>query len=116
VTFSKFLNSVLGSGLDFMDTIVAPNSEWTPSLVSVNLKTIWAKRHLDNLEARIRDWVDSHPYSIREEDNPERTLHAFIIETRIAPNDNLGALIVDEDPHVKSWEDGQYSIQNMSIE
>ncbi len=29
---------------------------------------------------------------------------------------NLGALIVDEDPHVKSWEDGQYNILNMSIE
>ena len=28
----------------------------------------------------------------------------------------LGALIVNEDPHVKSWEDGQYSIQNMAIE
>ena len=28
---------------------------------------------------------------------------------------NLGALIVDEDPHVKSW-DGQYNIQNMSVE
>ena len=68
-------------------TIAAPNSEWTPSLASVNLKTIWAKRHLDNLEARIRDWINSNPYSIREEDNSERTLHAFIIETRTAPND-----------------------------
>jgi hypothetical protein len=29
---------------------------------------------------------------------------------------NLGALIVQEEPHVKSWEDGQYNIQNMSIE
>lgn len=29
---------------------------------------------------------------------------------------NLGALIVDEDPHVKSWEDGQYNLMNMSIE
>src|SRR4051812_47719780 len=29
---------------------------------------------------------------------------------------NLGASIVDEDPHVKSWEDGQYNIQHMSIE
>jgi len=29
---------------------------------------------------------------------------------------NLGALIVDEDPHVKSWEDGQYNIMNMSVE
>src|SRR5271169_1002651 len=29
---------------------------------------------------------------------------------------NLGALIVDEDPQVKSWEDGQYNIMNMSIE
>ena len=23
---------------------------------------------------------------------------------------------MDEDPHVKSWEDGQYNIQNMSVE
>lgn len=29
---------------------------------------------------------------------------------------NLGALIVDEEPHVKSWEDGQFNLQNMSIE
>ena len=29
---------------------------------------------------------------------------------------NLGALIVAEEPQVKSWEDGQYNIQNMSIE
>jgi hypothetical protein len=29
---------------------------------------------------------------------------------------NLGALIVAEEPHVKSWEDGQYNITNMSIE
>ena len=29
---------------------------------------------------------------------------------------NLDALIVAEEPHVKSWEDGQYNIQNMSIE
>lgn len=29
---------------------------------------------------------------------------------------NLGALIVAEEPHVKSWEDGQYNIQNMCIE
>ena len=31
-------------------------------------------------------------------------------------SNNLGALIVNEDPHVKSWEDGQYNILNMSIE
>lgn len=29
---------------------------------------------------------------------------------------NLGALIVDEDPHVKSFEDNRYGIQEMSIE
>ena len=29
---------------------------------------------------------------------------------------NLGALIVAEEPHVKSWEDGQYNILNMAIE
>ena len=29
---------------------------------------------------------------------------------------NLGALIVAQEPHVKSWEDGQYNIQSMSIE
>ncbi len=27
---------------------------------------------------------------------------------------NLGALIVDEDPHVKSWEDGQYNLVSSS--
>jgi hypothetical protein len=29
---------------------------------------------------------------------------------------NLGALIVDEKPHVKSWDEPQYSIQNLRIE
>jgi hypothetical protein len=29
---------------------------------------------------------------------------------------NLGALIVDEKPHVKSWEEPQYGIQNVGIE
>ena len=29
---------------------------------------------------------------------------------------NLGALIVAQEPHVKSWEDGEFNIQNMSIE
>jgi hypothetical protein len=29
---------------------------------------------------------------------------------------NLGALIVDEKPHVKSWDELQYSIHNLGIE
>ncbi len=29
---------------------------------------------------------------------------------------NLGALIVNEKPHVKSWDEPQYSIQNIAIE
>jgi hypothetical protein len=29
---------------------------------------------------------------------------------------NLGALIVDERPHVKSWDEPRYSIQNLGIE
>src|SRR5947209_20054208 len=29
---------------------------------------------------------------------------------------NLGALIVDEKPHVKSWDEPQYDIQNVAIE
>jgi hypothetical protein len=29
---------------------------------------------------------------------------------------NLGALIVDEKPHVKSWDEPQYGIQNVGIE
>ena len=29
---------------------------------------------------------------------------------------NLGALSVAEEPHVKSWEDGQYNIQKRTIE
>ena len=44
--------------------------------------------------------------------NPEqRTTDIMMFNSR-----NLGALIVAEEPHVKSWEDGQYNIQNMSIE
>ena len=29
---------------------------------------------------------------------------------------NLGALIVDQAPHVRSWDEPQYSIQNLGIE
>ena len=29
---------------------------------------------------------------------------------------NLGAIIVDEEPHVKSWDEPQYNIQNLGIE
>jgi hypothetical protein len=29
---------------------------------------------------------------------------------------NIGALIVDEKPHVKSWDEPQYSIMNLGIE
>jgi hypothetical protein len=44
--------------------------------------------------------------------DPEtRTTDVIMFNSR-----NLGALIVAEEPHVKSWEDGQYNILNMSIE
>jgi hypothetical protein len=44
--------------------------------------------------------------------DPEtRTTDVMMFNSR-----NLGALIVAEEPHVKSWEDGQYNILNMSIE
>ena len=29
---------------------------------------------------------------------------------------NLGALIVDEDPHVREWDEPQYNINNLAIE
>ena len=44
-------------------------------------------------------------------DPEERTTDIMMFNSR-----NLGALIVAEEPHVKSWEDGQYNIMNMSIE
>jgi len=44
-------------------------------------------------------------------DPEQRTTDIMMFNSR-----NLGALIVAEEPHVKSWEDGQYNIQNMSIE
>jgi hypothetical protein len=44
-------------------------------------------------------------------DPEDRTTDILMFNSR-----NLGALIVAEEPHVKSWEDGQYNIQNMSIE
>ena len=44
--------------------------------------------------------------------NPEtRTTDVLMFNSK-----NLGALIVQEDPHVKSWEDGQYNMNHMSIE
>jgi hypothetical protein len=44
--------------------------------------------------------------------NPEtRTTDVLMFNSK-----NLGALIVADEPHVKSWEDGAYGIQNMSIE
>jgi hypothetical protein len=44
--------------------------------------------------------------------NPEtRTTDVLMFNSK-----NLGALIVQEDPHVKSWEDGQHNMNNMSIE
>ena len=44
-------------------------------------------------------------------DPEDRTTDILMFNSR-----NLGALIVAEEPHVKSWEDGQFNIQNMSIE
>jgi hypothetical protein len=44
-------------------------------------------------------------------DPVERTTDILMFNSK-----NLGALIVDEDPHVKSWEDGHYGIHNMAIE
>jgi hypothetical protein len=44
--------------------------------------------------------------------NPEtRTTDVLMFNSK-----NLGTLIVQEDPHVKSWEDGQHNMNNMSIE
>jgi hypothetical protein len=69
------------------DTIIVPNSEWVPSLEHVYAKTSWAKHHLETLEAKVKGWIDSHPYSIAEKDNPERTLHCFVIKPRTADVD-----------------------------
>ena len=44
-------------------------------------------------------------------DPEQRTTDVLMFNSK-----NLGALIVAQEPHVKSWEDGEYNIQNMSIE
>src|SRR5271155_4802015 len=44
-------------------------------------------------------------------DVPTKTTDIIMFNSR-----NLGALIVDEKPHVKSWDEPQYSIQNLGIE
>jgi hypothetical protein len=40
-----------------------------------------------------------------------RVTNIYMFESR-----NLGALVVKEDPHVKSWDDNRYGIQEMAIE
>ena len=44
-------------------------------------------------------------------DVPTKTTDNIMFNSR-----NLGALIVDEKPHVKSWDEPQYSIHNLGIE
>jgi hypothetical protein len=44
-------------------------------------------------------------------DVPTKTTDIIMFNSR-----NLGALIVDEKPHVKSWDEPQYSIHNLGIE
>jgi hypothetical protein len=44
-------------------------------------------------------------------DAPTKTTDIIMFNSR-----NLGALIVDEKPHVRSWDEPQYSIHNLGIE
>jgi hypothetical protein len=39
-----------------------------------------------------------------------------VVDTVIFNSTNLGALIVDQDPHVNSWDDPMYDLRNISIE
>jgi hypothetical protein len=39
-----------------------------------------------------------------------------LVDTVIFNSTNLGALIVDQDPHVNSWDDPMYDLRNISIE
>lgn len=67
--------------------IILPNSEWKPSLVHVYAKTNWANGHLNALEGAVKKWIKGHPYSVTEEDDPEKIWHAFIIKTNTASRD-----------------------------
>ena len=60
---------------------------WSPSIEYVYMKARWADFHLQSSEKRLRDWINSNPYSISEKDDSDLTKHMFIIFPRAAPEE-----------------------------
>jgi hypothetical protein len=66
-------------------------------------------------------WPNCRLYQLRRSPHPGQPFMMFDVATKTTDiimfnSRNLGALIVDEKPHVKSWDEPQYSIQNLGIE
>lgn len=60
---------------------------WKPSIEYVYMKARRADVHLQSAEKRLRDWINSNPYSIKEEDNLDLTKHGFTITPHAAPEE-----------------------------
>ena len=58
------------------------------------MKARRADFHLQSAEKQLRDWIESNPYSITEQDNPDRTQHVFIISPR-ASNEEIALTVGD---------------------
>jgi hypothetical protein len=71
-----------------MTTVFDPGADiWKPSIEYVYMKARRADFHLQSAEKRLRDWIKSNPYSIREKDNFYLTKHGFTITPHAAPEE-----------------------------
>jgi hypothetical protein len=61
--------------------------KWSPSIEYVYMKARWADFHLQSAEKRLRDWINSNPYTMIEKDNADRTKHFFIVTRRASPEE-----------------------------
>jgi hypothetical protein len=68
---------------------------WAPSIEYVYMKARRADFHLKSAEKQLRDWIKSNPYTIREEDNLNRTHHAFIITPTRPPDEEIALAVGD---------------------
>jgi hypothetical protein len=68
--------------------------DWSPSIEYVHMKARRADFHLLSAEKQLRDWINSNPYTMIENDDFGRTQHVFIITPR-ASNEEIALTIGD---------------------
>jgi len=68
---------------------------WSPSIEYVYMKARRADFHLQSAEKQLRSWVKSNPYTIREEDNLDRTQHLLVITPTRPPDEEIAMTVAD---------------------